>query len=175
MVGYISVVRSHEAGIMSRSTQQNARLALDQSVKIIQKSATVSITTTSPFLDSVCFSYGGHPVSLKVNAYNPSGTMPINTLVLDKYSGADCTSTAPASTTHLTDNKVSVTRFKITTHPDPDGISATLLGISLSVASGYGMDFVDTTTYDKCKFGKGSQFCSVTNMQSTAALKGVIE
>jgi prepilin-type N-terminal cleavage/methylation domain-containing protein len=174
LVGFLGVVKTHESGVVQRSTQQNARLAMDQITKAIQRSATStsSIIKSPPAeIDKVCITSAGQNLVLEVKSVHVSSALDVNSLTLGVISAGSCVSAA--TYTRLTDNNVSVVQFKTNEIP-PSGSGLGVLGITLTVASAFGLQDLNTSQ-TACSSGSGTQFCSVTTIQSTAVLKGGLE
>ena len=176
MVGFLGVVKTHESGVVQRNTQQNARLAMDQLSKAAQRSSQAITIVTSPAtvstseIDKVCLASFGQNLVFEVKPIYVSASLTVQSLTLGTISAGQCKSAA--TFTRLTDNSSTVTQFKVTTIPKL-GASLGAIETALSVASAYGVSDLDGSKQQtSCSPGPGSQFCSVTTIDSTAALRG---
>lgn len=168
--GFINVVRIHQSGLASRSTQQNARMLLEDVTRTVRNSATVKpvaerIVSGVTVISRVCFQNGSQ---ILVYAVDASGNLRQGTTT-----NPNCP--APvigANWRILNDSSVRVTQFVV----DSTGRVGPGLGtamVTMTVASNNNINSLDpATNYTTCRPGPGSQFCAVTTVSSTATLRG---
>jgi prepilin-type N-terminal cleavage/methylation domain-containing protein len=163
-MGFIHVIRIHESGVASRTTQQNNRLVMDAISKDVRQAGLAG--SGGPVrLNYLCLRKGSQMLQYAVDT---NSNLRVGTIT-----AAPGTCPAPAfgaSWRTLNDAKVAVTQFAVTTTP------ATQLGlgsvtVTLTMASRNNLDALDSTR-TRCLPGPGSQFCAVTTISSGAALRG---
>jgi prepilin-type N-terminal cleavage/methylation domain-containing protein len=162
--GFIQVVRVHQAGIASRTTQQNTRLVMDAVMKDVRQGAAATIGGSGN-LNTVCLSKGSQATQYAVN-----GTGYLMSSVITAAAAAAC---APPNNftgwKTLNDTSVTVTRF-IVTKSAPTGPGMGTVTVTMTMAS------INNPTLNAAKTaclpGAGSQFCAITTLSSTAALRG---
>ena len=171
LVGFLSVVRTHESGVVQRSTQQNARLALDQVEKIIHSSAEATTSTANGY-PVLCLKQAGQTQVLEIQPQG-SGKSSRNTLTLGTIPSSDsCHSAASFSYQALTDATVTVPANGFVVNPiAAEGSSLGAVTVTLTVASIFGTNYLDSTG-SQCLTTPGSQYCSVTTLDASAALQG---
>ena len=172
--GFIQIVRIYQAGIASRTTQQNARLVLDAIGKDIRVSASAvsapSAIQSSQY-DLLCLAKGSQTLQYAVDT--STGNLKVNT-VTNPVAGA-CP--APVNFTGwrtLNDAGVIVEQFKATTTPPVQPGLGTAM-VTLTLASRNNLNALDATSnppMTRCLPGAGSQFCAVTTLSSGATLRG---
>ncbi len=169
--GFIQVVRIHQAGIASRSTQQNARLVLDALAKDIRVSALASSATVTSQYDRLCLAKGSQTLQYAVDT--TTGDLKVNTITPP----AAGTCPAPANFTGwrtLNDDIVRVEQFRaVTTLPAQPGLGTAM--VTLTLASRNNLNALDPASNPprtRCLPGAGSQFCAVTTLSSGATLRG---
>lgn len=168
--GFVNVVRIHQAGLASRSTQQNARLLLDDVTRTMRNSATVKpvaerIVSGVTVVSRVCFQNGSQ---ILVYAVDTNGNLRQGTTT-----NPNCPALVIGSNWRtLNDSSVRVMQFTV----DSTGRVGPGLGtamVTMTVASNNNINALDpATNYTTCRPGAGSQFCAVTTVSSTATLRG---
>ncbi|HSX02369.1 MAG TPA: prepilin-type N-terminal cleavage/methylation domain-containing protein [Candidatus Saccharimonadia bacterium] len=161
--GFLQVVRIHQAGVASRTTQQNARLVLDGLMKGVRAAATATAMDHGA-KDLLCLARGSQTLEYAVDS---SGNLRVGTL-----SGATCPDPAviTGSWSTVNDPTVLVSQFDVTTTPPlAPGLGTAM--ITLTLVSRNNLAALDATQ-THCVPGSGSQFCAVTTLSSGAALRG---
>jgi len=170
--GFLQVVRIQQSGIASRTTQQNARLVLDQLMKDVRSGATASAGGTVQ-LGYLCLAKGSQTLEYAVDA---AGNLRVGT-VANLAAGAACP-TPPASYLSLdgsawrtlNDTGVKVTQFGVVaTPPSPPGLGTAM--VTLTMVSRNNLAALDAAG-THCLPGAGAQFCAVTTLSSGATLRG---
>lgn len=172
--GFINIVRLYQSGLASRSTQQNARLLLEEVSRTVRDSgsATPVVVTTGvggvTVVSRVCLQNGSRIV---VYAVDGAGNLRQGTTTVP-------TCPAPAfdsSWKTVNDSTVRVTQFAIDSTGKVGPAGGTVM-MTITVASKNNLDNLDdTTNKTTCRPGAGSQFCAVTTLSSTATLRGGFE
>ncbi len=163
--GFIQVVRIHQSGIASRTTQQNARLVIDAIMKDVRQSA-LAATANPGQLNWLCLARGSQTLEYAVDG---SGNLRVGAIATP--ASGTCPAPVFNSTWRtLNDPAVTVTQFAVTTTPPTQpGLGTTM--VTLTLASRNNLDALDATK-TRCLPGAGSQFCAVTTLNSGAALRG---
>lgn len=172
--GFINIVRLYQSGLASRSTQQNARLLLEEMSRTVRDSGSatpVAVTT----------GVGGVTVFSRVCLQNGSR------IVVFAVDGAgnlrQGTTTAPncpapvfdSSWKTINDSSVRVTQFAVDSTGKVGPAGGTVM-MTITVASNNNINNLDPNTNNTtCRPGAGSQFCAVTTLSSTATLRGGFE
>lgn len=160
-VAFINIVRIHQAGIASRAVAQNARLILDEIFASARQSTEAIVPPTG--LSRVCFQ-----TSSGVTEYQLDDNSDILTMTSDR--SCPVITSATPSALRLNDSSVEFTHLD-SVATDPSGIAPGTYFLTLTAASRNNMAALNPTG-DACIPGAGSQFCSVTTVSSTAALRG---
>lgn len=168
-VGLFGIIKIYRSSIAQRDTQINAHSAMNNMVRDIRKAKGIkTVTHTSGTvpnivnLDEFCLDNGSDPGY----HYVITGT---ELHRFESTYSADCdgSTDVPATIQTYTSNTVKVLEFKVTKYQA--GLPLTDVGavISLSVGSISG-----TITGKTCNTGPGSEFCSVTKLDTSVALRG---
>src|SRR5207245_2457162 len=108
--GFVQVVRVYQSGIASRTTQQNARLIMDDVVKLIRTSEAAVVIDDSAFYSHVCLTRNGQLLEYGVD---PSGNLRQGIITDDT-----CPLSAFDSSWRIVnDPAVQVTNFRLDTTP----------------------------------------------------------
>ncbi|MDB5179058.1 MAG: hypothetical protein JWN01_1001 [Patescibacteria group bacterium] len=162
--GFIQVVRIHQAGIASRTTQQNSRLLIDAVSKDIRQSATATVVATAP-LQRLCLTRGSQTLEYAVDA---TGNLQVGMLISPP--GSCPVPLFGVGWRKLNDPMVKVTQFAAAaTTPVQTGLGTVM--VTLTLASRNNLNALDLAQ-THCLPGAGSQFCAVTTLSSTASLRG---
>jgi len=161
--GFVQVVRVYQSGIASRTTQQNARLIMDDIVKLIRTSEAAVVVDDSVFYSHVCLTRNGQLLEYGIDASGNlrQGVITDDTCPLPVFD---------SSWRVVNDPAVQVTNFRLdTTPPNNNGLGTVFVTLTLASLNNLGNL---NATKDACLPGVGSQFCAVTTLSSTASLRG---
>lgn len=168
--GFLGIVRIQQAGLASRNTQHNARFALEEMVREARSASDVSIITGPPGpapLNAVCLRMEGGLVRYQVTAAR---------LYRASYPLSGSCVNPPTSEKAVTSPDVAVVRMQATaTSTGPVSPPLAGLRLSVSVASTADLSRLEPSNqYRSCNQSlSGSQYCSVTNLDSSVTLRGV--
>lgn len=168
--GFLHIVRIQESGVVSRNTQQNARLALEQVVREARTASDSAVLASG----TLCLVAPSGLVLYRIKPDNRlwRATMGYNP-ALGTVANA-CNSGTIAGDSAVTATNVAVTVFAATEVQTPSAAFANpnpkSLQLRLTVTS---TDFSQlNAAHTSCLAQSGSQFCSVTSLNSTASLRG---
>jgi prepilin-type N-terminal cleavage/methylation domain-containing protein len=161
--GIIRVMHSYEAGAVSRATQQNVRLAVDDFSKAVRASAKAVVPGGDP--SRVCLLRGSQMVEY---ALDGGGNLRRALLPTDQSCSAP---TFSAIWSTLNDPAVVVTQF-VPTMTNPVGTGLGTVSVELTAVSAGDLNDLDSSRTKCLDNGTGSQFCSATSIKTTAALSG---
>lgn len=162
--GFIQVVRIHQSGIASRTTQQNSRLVIDAVMKDVRISASAASANPGQ-LNWLCLAKGSQTLEYAVDT---SGNLRVG--VIPNPAPGTCPVPTFTGWGTLNDAGVIVTQFAVVTTPAVDTGLGTAM-VTLTMASRNNLNALDPTR-TQCLPGSGSQFCAVTTVSSGAALRG---
>ena len=159
--GFIMVTRIYDAGITSRTTQQNVRLILDDFVKNAHYSGKVDISH-SP---QVCLFKGTNTIFY---ALDSSGNLWRTTT-----SGSTCPVATPSAPTwqQLNDSTAKVIAFAPTVTSGVNGGQGTV-SLAITVAARSNLENLFFQNSSCISGANGSQYCSVAALATTVYLSG---
>jgi prepilin-type N-terminal cleavage/methylation domain-containing protein len=166
--GFVQVVKIHQSGIASRTTQQNSRLVLDAVSKDIRLAATAA--TANPGQKNwLCLARGSLTQEYAVDT---NGDLQVGTI--PSQAPGVCPPPNFSDTARgwrrLNDPSVEVTQFAAaTTAGVQTGLGTAM--VTITMASRNNLDALDTSR-TRCLPGPGAQFCAVTTLSTTAQLRG---
>jgi prepilin-type N-terminal cleavage/methylation domain-containing protein len=169
--GFLQVVRIQQAAVASRNTQHNARFALEEMVREARTASEVTVITGPPGpapLHAVCLRSEGGLVRYQVSSsrlYRASYPL-----------SGSCSSPPPSGERAMTAPDVAVVRLQATaTSTGPVVPPQPGLRISIGVASTADTSRLQSADqFRSCNQSLGgSQYCSVTNLESSVTLRGI--
>jgi prepilin-type N-terminal cleavage/methylation domain-containing protein len=156
-VGFMNVVRVHNAAVASNVAQDNARTAIDELVKAVRDSSGVaSLVHNSPTsgVDRLCLAKASGPQQVY---YVASGVL---------YQADDCAS--PTNQRALTNNYVTVQYFNAEQRNTGANLLKPQIDVSVTVGSNNGTTSGSGSTTSCTNNNAARQFCSVVTLTSGA-------
>lgn len=179
LVGFIYIVRIDQAGLASRTTQQNARDLSDTITQSVRTSTYAWTGTVSSSVNTLCMTDIGGTTEYALVSNN--GAYDLYLGPGPATSAQPCTAPVgiPNGWRKLNDDDVTVALMQASVTPPIPGTLGTV-SLTLGVASRDDLPdmLVQPDTSDitqsqvACSPGAGSQFCAATTLTTTTALRG---
>ena len=173
-VSFIGIIHITQSGTASRNAQQTSRLILEtveRQLRSSQRVAAVMDPASGGRLGRLCLYTDGRYVQYAVDGAN---NLRVGDIALPAFDTCAAPSAATLATWQLlNDNATSVRRFVPTTSVAiGSGLDGGTASLQLSV-TGNGISPAELTAdQSACLPGAVSQFCSVTNLATSAELRG---
>jgi len=172
--GFIGIVHINQSTTASRNTQQNARIVIETIERQLRSASVVYVQMVPATPPLIPANTQGRLCLMTESTYLEYVVQGDNLTVGPVASLAACDAAAApyiGTTSQLNDSGVKVVRFVPTTTAIV-GQNGGLASVELSMV-GAGITLPElNSTYTACNPGPGSQFCSVTTLATTAALRG---
>jgi prepilin-type N-terminal cleavage/methylation domain-containing protein len=160
MVGFMNIVRLHNAAIASNVAQDNARIAIDDMVRAIRDSTGVVTAPTAGPNGTMCLKYSAGPQQY----YFTRVTAGVRSL----YRSEGCNVTTGPTVRKITNDYVNVVFFQATVRANAANPVRSQIGLRIKVASSNNTT-LNTGAATTCQSSNQARaFCSVVELNSGA-------